>query len=471
MSPEKQQLIGVKVATVEKAPGSHTLRVLGRVVPDETRIYRINSATDGWVKKILPVTTDSLVQKDELLATFYAPEFFSAMQAYLFGLRYAGPVRGERKETKEQLEQTGANIENYRNSLRNLGMTEHQMDEILQTPAAVRTTSRSERRRPASSWPGTSRPASASKREPSSTGSLTWRRSGSWPTLFETEASAFKPGMPVRVSPRNLKKTFSARVANVLPQVRPGQPHAEGPARGRQPRLAPAARHVRGRRAPGQRWPPAMTVPADAVVDSGIKKTVYVDKGNGVFEPRKVETGWRDGDQVEIVKGLMPGEKIVVSGTFLIDSESRMKAAAAGITGESSECPVCGMEVDQTKAKAAGLTSEFRGQTYYFCADEDKVKFDKEPTRYAGKSGKEPATPAGKRLSAAQWEGATAKAKESPPATAPAAAIRGKVAGSSRGQRQQMRSAKRRVKRQEQSRRYAPCPMRYALNHSHARHD
>ena len=54
VSPEKQQLIGVKVATVEKAPGTHTLRVLGRVVPDETRLYRINSATDGWVKKILP---------------------------------------------------------------------------------------------------------------------------------------------------------------------------------------------------------------------------------------------------------------------------------------------------------------------------------------------------------------------------------------------------------------------------------
>ena len=63
ISPEKQQIIGVKVATVEKAPWSDTLRVLGRVVPDETRIYRINAATDGWVKKILPVTTGSLVTK------------------------------------------------------------------------------------------------------------------------------------------------------------------------------------------------------------------------------------------------------------------------------------------------------------------------------------------------------------------------------------------------------------------------
>jgi YHS domain-containing protein len=83
-----------------------------------------------------------------------------------------------------------------------------------------------------------------------------------------------------------------------------------------------------------------------------------------------------------------------------------MKAAAAGIYGESSECPVCGMAVDITKAKAAGLTSEFRGQTYYFCADEDKVKFDKEPTRYAWKAAKGAITDAGKRLEQVEWSAA-----------------------------------------------------------------
>ena len=160
--------------------------------------------------------------------------------------------------------------------------------------------------------------------------------------------------------------------------------------------------------------PAAMVVPADAVVDSGIKKTVYVAKGDGVFEPRKVETGWRAGDQVEIVKGLMVGEKIVVSGTFLIDSESRMKAAAAGIYGETSEDPVCGMEVDQAKAKAAGLTSEFRGQIYYFCADEDKVTFDKEPTRYAGKAGSGQGEAGSRQLAAGSERGPGAAGSRKP---------------------------------------------------------
>lgn len=77
--------------------------------------------------------------------------------------------------------------------------------------------------------------------------------------------------------------------------------------------------------------PPRLTVPVDAVLDSGLTKTVFVDRGNGYLEPRHVETGELLGDRVVILKGLQPGERIVTSGTFLIDSESRLKAAAAGM--------------------------------------------------------------------------------------------------------------------------------------------
>jgi len=78
------------------------------------------------------------------------------------------------------------------------------------------------------------------------------------------------------------------------------------------------------------RLPPALTVPIDAVLDSGLRKTVFVDRGHGVFEPRAVETGWRFGDRVEIVRGLAAGDRIVISGTFLLDSESRMRLGRAG---------------------------------------------------------------------------------------------------------------------------------------------
>jgi RND family efflux transporter MFP subunit len=140
--------------------------------------------------------------------------------------------------------------------------------------------------------------------------------------------------------------------------------------------------------------PATLAVPADAIVDSGIRKTVFVDRGNGYFEPRPVETGWRVGDQVEVIKGLMPGEQIVISGTFLIDSESRMKAAAQGIFGEAAVDPVCGMQVDQKRAAAAGRTVEHGGQTYYFCADDCKQRFAKDPGKYMTAPPKPPAAPA-----------------------------------------------------------------------------
>jgi Cu(I)/Ag(I) efflux system membrane fusion protein len=74
--------------------------------------------------------------------------------------------------------------------------------------------------------------------------------------------------------------------------------------------------------------PPSVAVPVDAVIDSGVRKIVFVERSAGVFEPREVETGWRFGDRVEIVKGLSEGDRIVVSGTFLLDSESRIRQIA-----------------------------------------------------------------------------------------------------------------------------------------------
>jgi len=81
--------------------------------------------------------------------------------------------------------------------------------------------------------------------------------------------------------------------------------------------------------------PSAVTVPADAVLDSGRRKIVFVVLGDGYFEPREIVTGWRFGDRVEVVKGLAPEEPIVISGNFLIDSESRMKLAVEGLMAKT----------------------------------------------------------------------------------------------------------------------------------------
>jgi YHS domain-containing protein len=172
--------------------------------------------------------------------------------------------------------------------------------------------------------------------------------------------------------------------------------------------------------------PESITVPTEAVLDSGLRKTVFVDRGNGYFEPRQVETGWRVGERVQILKGLMAGERVVISGSFLLDSESRMKSAAQGVLGAPAEDPVCGMNIDPKKAAAAGRKSDFKGTTYYFCADECKKKFDAEPAKYVAGDHDHPSTapamkdptmpmPTGGKAAAPAKGGASATAAE--PAT------------------------------------------------------
>lgn len=72
--------------------------------------------------------------------------------------------------------------------------------------------------------------------------------------------------------------------------------------------------------------PAGVTVPRNAVIDSGHEQRVFVERSAGVFEPRRVQIGWSSGDQIEIVNGLAEGERVVVEGTFLVDSESRLKS-------------------------------------------------------------------------------------------------------------------------------------------------
>jgi RND family efflux transporter MFP subunit len=383
VSPEKQQLIGVRVAKVEKAPWNPTLRVLGRVAPDENRIYRIISATDGWVKRVLSYTTGSLVKKDELLATFFSPEFFSGIKAYLYGLRSLNRFEKSGKETKEQLEQTGASIENYRNALRNLGMTEHQLDEIMRTQQGVDNI---DIRAPAAGFILVRNLSPGQRFEKGAELYRIADFSKVWivADIFENEAQYLQPGKIVKASLPYQKKTFQARVSDILPQFDEAtrtlkvRLEADNPDYTLRPSMFVDVELPLS-------LPPAIAVPADAVLDSGLKKTVFVDRGNGVFEPKEVETGWRIGNRVEIIKGLKSGEQIVISGNFLIDSETRLELAAAGMIGTLSKDPVCGGDVSIIKAEKAGRKSIYQGKTYYFSSDECKEQFDKNPARYMKK--------------------------------------------------------------------------------------
>ena len=384
VTPERRQMIGVKVGTVEKAGGTRTIRTLGRVAVDETRIYRLNAATDGWIREISSATVGSVVKKDQTLASFYAPEFLASQQSYIYALSALDRFEASGKETPEQIRLTNSNVLSARNSLENLGMSERQVEELRKTRQVAQKIHVVS---PADAFVLERNVGLGQRFEKGSELYRLADLSRVWilANLFEREGQEIKPGQVAKVTLPYQGKGLTARVSNVPPQFDPAaralivRLETDNPGFVLRPEMFVDVEFTVG-------YSPTLAVPADAVLDSGLRQTVFVETEAGVFEPRRVETGRNLGDSVEIVKGLMPGERIIVSGNFLIDSESRMKAAVMGVRGESSKDPICGMDVDETKARAAGKTSQLGGAAYYFCSDGCKKEFDADPKKHAGAS-------------------------------------------------------------------------------------
>ena len=126
-------------------------------------------------------------------------------------------------------------------------------------------------------------------------------------------------------------RKFSARVTNILPQMDPQtrtlkvRLEAENEDLKLRPDLFVNVEFRIAR-------PMRLTVPEDAVIDTGETRVLFVDRGNGAFEPRRVETGEHYDGRVEILSGLDKGERIAISGAFLLDSESKMRGVTAATT-------------------------------------------------------------------------------------------------------------------------------------------
>lgn len=379
ISPAKQQTLGIRILQVEKTKGVGTLRTLGRVALDETRVFRMTTPVDGLVRHAGPVVSGSIVRKDEVLATFYNRDFLTAQQTYLYALNTMD--RFKDKEGEDQLKLTRAQMQAAEENLEFLGMGETQMQAIARTREIAKEI---ELRSPVAGllvarnvFPGLRFDRGAELFRIAQLDRV-WILAD----IFEGEAQYFRPGVMAKISLPGEGKSFSARISNTLPQFDASSRtlkirlEADNPGYLLRPDMFVDVEL-------STISPAALTVPTEAVLDAGIRKTVFVDRGYGLFEPRQVETGWRTGDHVEIVKGLTAGERVVVEGNFFLDSESRLKAAAASVHTAVAKDPVCGMELDATKARAAGRTREFAGHPYYFCSDTCERKFAEDPTRYA----------------------------------------------------------------------------------------
>jgi Cu(I)/Ag(I) efflux system membrane fusion protein len=332
-------------------------------------VYPLVAGAGGVVREVRGATTGSFVKKNELLLSFFAPEFVNAQIQYLSGL-----------DTLNRVTSAGG-AERFANALRNLGVSERQLAELQET-------------RSIEQYIQILSPVDGFVLDRKAAVGLSCdrgfefyriadlRRVWVLADVYEDQAPFIRPGSKALITSQDRNRQLEATVSRAEPTFDEAtrtlkvRLETDNPGLALKPGMFVDVRF-------DIELPPSLAVPPEAIVDSGLRKTVFVDRGNGYFEPRSVETGWRLSDQVEVSKGLMAGERIVMSGTFLIDSESRMKAAGQGIFGPIARDPMCGMEVDEKRAAAAGLRSEYERATYYFCAEGCKRRFDAEPARHA----------------------------------------------------------------------------------------
>jgi Cu(I)/Ag(I) efflux system membrane fusion protein/cobalt-zinc-cadmium efflux system membrane fusion protein len=328
LTPEKQQLIGVRTTTVKEESVLKTIRAAGVVEMDETRITHVHTRVSGWVRRVFVDFTWEHVHKGQPLFTLYSPELVSAQQEYLIARRGRDELASS--TYPEVARNSDALLRAARERMKLWEMTDEQIAEL-----EVSGTPREELTiySPVSGHVSVRNVFPNQFITPESDLYTIVDHTHVWvqAQLYEYELESVRVGQPATMTVAAFPgRVFGGRVAYV-------NPHLEMMTRTLDVRLEfpnPDLALKPGMFADvtleiplGRR----VVVPREAMLDTGTRQVVFLALPEGYFEPRQVELGPRLEDRVVILKGLEPGQTIVTSGAFLIDSESQLSAAFGGL--------------------------------------------------------------------------------------------------------------------------------------------
>ena len=329
IDPARQQLIGLRSTPAKHAAVGGSWRTVGRVQVDPTGVRRINVKVEGYVEKIHVDFVGKTVRRGQPLFSLYSPELLAAQSEYLLAIK-----------TRKAL---GS-------------------DQAVASSGDVLVASA---RRKLELWDVPEREIARLERmgEPSKSLTFVSPISGVVTAKNLVEGSKINAGdTPYEISDLSEVWVMADAYEADLPKVRVGMAASltlqaypnqvfKGDVDFIDPLLDPRTRtakvHVHFPNPTGELKPEmfgevvlegksrqGLTVPSDAIVHSGTRDVVFVDLGDGKFQPREVQLGAKAGDQVEIRAGLEEGEKVVTRANFLVDSESRLRAALAEIGGK-----------------------------------------------------------------------------------------------------------------------------------------
>ena len=328
VTPNKQQLIGVRFGEVTAEHLSRTIRAVGRLAYDETSIYRIYPKFDGWIEKVYVNFTGKAVERNQILLTAYSPELLASQEEYLLALKARERLGNNRYA--EVAAGSESLLDAARRRLELWDFTDEQITRLEATRRPVKAV-------PVyASQPGLVIARNAYERQritPETELYSIADLSRIWviADIYESEAPEIRMGQPVTITlPYQPGRTLRGRINYIYPQLDPAtrtlkvRAELPNPSHMLKPDMYV---NVELRIDYGRR----ISVPQDAVLDSGGEQQVFVYTEGGYFEPRRVAAGPKIGDRIVVLDGLREGERIVVSGNFLIDAESRLKAAVSGM--------------------------------------------------------------------------------------------------------------------------------------------
>jgi membrane fusion protein, copper/silver efflux system len=325
ISPGRIQRTGVKTEPVAKRKLSRTIHAPGVVAIDERSVTVVAPRFDGFIDKVGPVTSGSHVKKGDPLMTVFGQELLN-QAARLLVERYSGPS-GDAGVTSSRLKDNLSGVIGARRRLLNFGVPEEFIDQVERDRKVPDTITWSAPR------DGVILERNAVDGQGFKAGDVLFRiadHSVVWvmADIAEGDIGALQPGQPAKVTTRaHPGRVFTGTVSVVYPhlmkETRTVRVRIELP----NPDLALLPDMYADVDIETGTDAPVVAVPESAVIDSGTRQVVIVDKGDGRFEPRDVKLSRKGDGYVEVTSGLQDGESIVVNGNFLIDAESNLQAA------------------------------------------------------------------------------------------------------------------------------------------------
>ncbi len=329
LSPDKVQLIGVRTAPAEYHTVDRQIRTVGKVEPDETRLAFVNTKIAGWVKKLYVNFTGDRVTKGQPLLSIYSPDLVTAQEEYLLALR---SLRSSQTTTNGFAEIDASRRELLESARRRLLLWDISEEQIEELAKSGKPKTDITLQAPLDGIVLEKMVLEGTYITPGMNlykiGDLThvWIIAD----IYEYEAPLVKLGQVARVTfAYEPGESFTASVIYIYPVLDPAtrtikvRLAAKNPALKLKPDMFA---NVEIKASSGSR----LTIPTEAVLDSGPRKIVYVEKKPGVYEMREVALGTRGATFVEVLKGIRKGERVVTSGNFLIDSESQLRAGPGG---------------------------------------------------------------------------------------------------------------------------------------------